>query len=91
MRPASAIGSRRRDPSRPVYAPGAMGPPVAALQQMLAGYGYGLAAHGVYDEATRDAVAAFQRHFRREKVDGVADLSTIETLRALMQSLPLTS
>jgi len=30
----------------------------------------------------------FQRHFRPAQVDGVADVSTIETLRALTLSLP---
>ncbi len=71
----------------PVYEPGALGPPVAALQALLAAYGYGAAPSGVYDEATRDVVAAFQRHFRPAWVDGVADVSTIETLRLLSASL----
>ena len=71
----------------PVYAPGAMGPPVAALQTLLARFGYALAMNGVYDEATEKVVAAFQRHFRPAQVDGVADVSTIETLRALTLSL----
>ena len=65
-----------------------MGPPVAALQNMLAAYGYDLAASGVYDDATRDAVAAFQRHFRQERVDGIADLSTLQTLHELIARLP---
>ena len=68
----------------PAYHPGALGPPVAALQHMLAAYGYGVGVTGAYDDATRDAVAAFQRHFRPEKVDGVADVSTLLTLRALI-------
>jgi N-acetylmuramoyl-L-alanine amidase len=68
----------------PAFEPGALGPPVAALQHMLAAYGYGVGITGVFDDATRDVVAAFQRHFRPAKVDGVADVSTIETLRALM-------
>jgi N-acetylmuramoyl-L-alanine amidase len=77
-------------PIRPgaVLEPGAMGPAVAALQSMLAAYGYGVTANGIYDETARDAVAAFQRHFRPEKVDGIADVSTVETLRDLLRSLP---
>jgi N-acetylmuramoyl-L-alanine amidase len=71
----------------PAYELGAMGPPVAALQQMLASYGYGLTPTGVYDQATSDVVAAFQRHFRPERVDGIADISTVLTLRALIESL----
>jgi N-acetylmuramoyl-L-alanine amidase len=63
------------------------GPPIRALQAMLALYGYGLEMTGVYDAPTRIVVAAFQRHFRPERVDGEADASTIQTLRALIDGL----
>jgi N-acetylmuramoyl-L-alanine amidase len=33
-------------------------------------------------------VAAFQRHFRPARVDGVADPSTLLTLRALIETRP---
>jgi N-acetylmuramoyl-L-alanine amidase len=33
-------------------------------------------------------VAAFQRHFRPARVDGVADHSTLITLQSLLGSLP---
>jgi N-acetylmuramoyl-L-alanine amidase len=33
-------------------------------------------------------VAAFQRHFRPARVDGVADQSTLITLQSLLGSLP---
>jgi N-acetylmuramoyl-L-alanine amidase len=33
-------------------------------------------------------VAAFQRHFRPAQVDGVADASTLLTLRALLETRP---
>jgi N-acetylmuramoyl-L-alanine amidase len=33
-------------------------------------------------------VTAFQRHFRPERVDGIADRSTLTTLHALLASLP---
>ena len=72
----------------PRFEPGAMGPPVAALQTMLSAYGYGLDQTGVYDERTRVVVEAFQRHFRPARVDGLADLSTLRTLRALIDALP---
>ena len=71
----------------PVLAEGDRGESVRKLQAMLADYGYGLPATGEFDAATTAVVAAFQRHFRPELVDGIADQSTIETLRAL--SLPL--
>ena len=35
-----------------------------------------------------DVVAAFQRHFRPARVDGVADRSTLETLQRLLAALP---
>ena len=40
------------------------------------------------DERTHAVVAAFQRHFRPARVDGVADASTITTLRDLIAALP---
>ena len=45
---------------------------------------YGIAVDGVYDEKLEAVVAAFQRHWRQDKVDGVADASTITTLRDLL-------
>ncbi len=66
---------------------GESGQPVEALQSMLSLYGYGLEINGFFDSPTRDVVAAFQRHFRPARVDGVADQSTIETLHRLLVSL----
>jgi len=62
-------------------------PPIRALQAMLALYGYSVEMTGVYDAPTRTVVAAFQRHFRPARVDGEADASTIQTLRALLDGL----
>jgi N-acetylmuramoyl-L-alanine amidase len=66
---------------------GEEGPPVRALQAMLALYGYGLELTGVYDKRTRAVVEAFQRHFRPERIDGEADASTVATLKALIEGL----
>jgi N-acetylmuramoyl-L-alanine amidase len=63
---------------------GEEGQPIAALQAMFAMYGYGIAITGAFDEAMEFVVTAFQRHFRQERVDGIADRSTIETLRAVI-------
>ena len=68
--------------------PGEQGDAVRRLQRVLHGYGYGVEETGAYDEATRDVVAAFQRHFRPAQVDGVADASTLLTLRALLETRP---
>lgn len=66
---------------------GEQGQPVEALQSMLALYGYKVEINGVYDEATETVIKAFQRHFRTQNVDGVADVSTIDTLYRLIFSL----
>jgi N-acetylmuramoyl-L-alanine amidase len=63
---------------------GAQGDEVADLQRLFARYGYGIEASGHYDAATAEVVTAFQRHFRPARVDGVADVSTRETLRRLL-------
>lgn len=63
---------------------GSDGDGVMALQQALSDYGYGLTPRGHYDQATADVVTAFQRHFRPQKVDGIADVSTVATLQALL-------
>ena len=67
---------------------GDRGEGVTRLQRALHDYGYGVEESGVYDEATRAAVTAFQRHFRQLRVDGVADASTALTLRALLETRP---
>ena len=67
---------------------GESGQPVEALQSMLALYGYGVPITGVFCETTEAVVRAFQRHFRPERVDGIADVSTIETLHRLLRALP---
>jgi N-acetylmuramoyl-L-alanine amidase len=64
--------------------PGDEGAAVAELQKQLAAYGYGIPATGVYDALTTAVVTAFQLHFRPARVDGIADASTRETLRALL-------
>nr|WP_246232505.1 N-acetylmuramoyl-L-alanine amidase [Aurantimonas aggregata] len=67
---------------------GDKGEPVAAYQGLLAAYGYGVPIDGTFGETTRQATIAFQRHFRRERVDGIADASTVETLHRLLMRLP---
>jgi N-acetylmuramoyl-L-alanine amidase len=63
---------------------------VIAAQAMLSIYGYAVPQTGAFDEATEAVVAAFQRHFRPERVDGVVDRSTIRTLRELIASRRMT-
>ena len=67
---------------------GETGQPVEVLQSMLAFYGFPCPVTGTYDAQTEAVVAAFQRHYRPAQVDGVADASTITTLRDLIAALP---
>ncbi|CDZ25635.1 N-acetylmuramoyl-L-alanine amidase [Neorhizobium galegae] len=67
---------------------GESGQPIEALQSMLSLYGYGIEITGNFCERTRGVVEAFQRHFRPQLVDGIADFSTIDTLHRLLKSLP---
>lgn len=67
---------------------GSTGERVEGLQGMLAIYGYDSAVSGLYGKKTEQLVAAFQRHFRPGRVDGLADLSTISTLRDLLATRP---
>lgn len=67
---------------------GDQGEPVSALQAMLGAYGFDLEITGDFNKVTQDVVFAFQQHWRQAKVDGIADVSTIETLHKLIQGLP---
>ena len=70
----------------PRLEPGAEGAEVEELQAMLARYGYGLEVSARYDARTQAVIRAFQRHFRPALVDGVADASTVATLRKLLSA-----
>lgn len=66
---------------------GDSGDRVEALQATLALYGYDIDVTGDFERRTENVVSAFQRHFRQEQVDGVADASTTETLQRLLAAL----
>jgi len=68
----------------PIFALGDRDPAIEELQRLLARFGYGMSPSSYFDGTTRDAIAAFQRHFRPVKVDGVFDVSTLETLRSVL-------
>lgn len=68
----------------PLYVLGETSAAVAEVQVLLARYGYAIGSSSYLDGATRDALAAFQRHFRPERTDGVLDSSTVETLKMLL-------
>jgi N-acetylmuramoyl-L-alanine amidase len=70
----------------PIFVLGETDPAVDTAQRLLVKYGYGVSVTGYLDGTTRDAVAAFQRHFRPLRVDGVIDASTVMTLKALVEA-----
>jgi len=63
---------------------GDSGEDVARFQARLSRFGYGIEESGVFDERTQTVTAAFQRHFRPRRVDGIADRSTVKTLDSLL-------
>jgi N-acetylmuramoyl-L-alanine amidase len=73
----------------PGLKPGETSEGVRRLQRQLQAYGYGIDDTGSYGEQMQIVVAAFQRHFRQERIDGIADASTLLTVRALMETRPI--
>ena len=55
----------------------------ADVQPRLTALGYGLAPTGPADEATATVIRAFQRRYRPETIDGVADAETLSLIDAL--------
>jgi len=65
--------------------PGDEGAGVFVLQAGLHRLGYDLPPSGTYDAATTTVVTAFQRHWRQERVDGIADGDTRARLVGLLR------
>ncbi len=65
--------------------PGDGGLGVVVLRSALHRLGYGLMPGEAYDDDTRLTIEAFQRHWRPERVDGVADGETRARLVGLLQ------
>src|SRR5690606_13980785 len=70
----------------PSFEFGDSGDAVQNFQVALRDYGYGIEVDGYFDQATRDVVIAFQRHFRPALCDGKLDSSTLLTLRSLIEA-----
>lgn len=65
--------------------PGDEGLGVIVLRSGLHRLGYGLKPGGDYDDQTRLTIEAFQRHWRPDRVDGIADGETRARLVGLLQ------
>jgi N-acetylmuramoyl-L-alanine amidase len=72
------------DPAGAIFTLGETNPIIEEAQTLLARYGYDVTVSGYLDSATRDVVAAFQRHFRPQRVDGSIDVSSVSTLKDLL-------
>lgn len=71
---------------RPAQAPVRV-PEIEWFQRGMAWIGYDVPTHGTFDRPTRQALAAFQRHFRPEAVTGTPDAGTAERLLGLHHTL----
>jgi len=60
---------------------------VADVQSKLGRIGYGVAVTGILDQATRQALSAFQRHFRPTRFDGAPDGETRLLLAAVVAKI----
>jgi N-acetylmuramoyl-L-alanine amidase len=72
----------------PAVKRGDRGTAVRTLHKRFRDYGYDIGNETEFDAQTEAVVTAFQRHFRQEKVDGIADASTVTTLGRLIAALP---
>jgi len=70
--------------------PGDEGPEVLQLQRDLSAFGYGVELTSTYGTGLEKVVEAFQRHFRQERVNGRADVSTRDTLGRLLGAMQRT-
>lgn len=76
--------SAKKHPTKKKPLPPAPPPPVSEVQSMLWAYGYSVPRNGVLDSETKNALMAFQRHFRPERVDGAIDAETFARLSWLL-------
>jgi len=60
--------------------------PAETVQHWLARFGYDVLETGSYDGETRAVIAAFQRHWRPQRVDGVADRESVTILEDVVRA-----
>ena len=64
-----------------------VGPDVTLLNQSLVMIGYAVSASETFSQETFDAVTAFQRHWRPERVDGQLDKGTLSALKDIASKM----
>ena len=67
----------------PLLTFGGKGKQIEKYQTSLKKLGYEITINSKFDDLTYACTKAFQRHFRPEKVDGIGDASTLDTLERL--------
>ena len=75
------------DDRRVLFDAGSRDRGVAILQRGLAHMGYSARVSGVMDEATLKSVDALQRRYRQDQVDGIVDIHTMDSVRALIEQM----
>lgn len=83
--PAPDYDPVRAAMNAPSLEPGMAGPAVLDLQFALDGIGYEVEGNGLFDPPLANVVAAFQRHFRPARVDGVADPETLALVHHILE------
>lgn len=58
------------------------------VQTNLQQFGYGVEPSGIWDDATKKTIEAFQYHFRPQNYSGIMDVETWAILQALLQKYP---
>lgn len=58
------------------------------IQTAMQKFGYGVDVNGIWDDATKKTIEAFQYHFRPQNYDGMMDAETWAILQALNQKYP---
>lgn len=74
------------DAADPGLSVGTQGATILEVQRNLRRYGYGIDPTGDLDPWTETVVAAFQRRFRPQRIDGRIDRSTALTLARLLEN-----
>jgi N-acetylmuramoyl-L-alanine amidase len=59
----------------------------ASVRAALSTIGYEVSPEGAVDKITKQSLAAFQRHYRASKIDGIADDETCGILYGLLQGV----
>ncbi len=75
------------DDRRVLFEAGSRDRGVAIVQRGLAHIGYGARVSGVLDEDTQLIIAALQRRYRPDQIDGLVDIQTMEIIKALTEAL----